>query len=587
MSGTGMFLELLNKSLVGSAVIAAVVLLRLFMKRMPKRYVCFLWFVPFARLLFQIEIPSPWSLLPVNPRPLVSSETLGTGLLFNTGIRPVDGAVNQLILRIGSSGTAADTVSWILSAACLIWAVGAAAFAGFQFYRYFQLKRRLSTAFLGEDGAWYSDRITMPMVVGLLHPKIYLPSLLAGEENRRERAYILAHEQAHIARKDHLTKLFAFVILALHWFNPFVWAAFWLYGEDVEMACDERVMERFGAEEKKGYSLALLHFEERRSAAFMPLAFGESSTGSRIRNILNYKKPAFWVSLAAFILFIALCAAFLTNPDDASVAVIGGADGPTSTFIAGKVGDAGKNAGAVSIIGGADGPTSIFLAGKNGEGEQEKAKETDLQTAKKEPYGPVVELDYVSAGKVSLHGTFGYLVYSIEDRKIIRAVTLEEAGPISVQGDSYTEIMGGDGGALIVTNAYNRDDVERQFWMYEEENSTISYLGAGTPAKEQDSSSDGEGEDREFVNRLLELTGQGALRDAVLEGGEYLGEVSRLEQEKYGLRLLYGPAAVIDMDSEVYGVLAADGENLGDLWYGVWRPGTDEILQYRLFPENE
>ena len=134
------------------------------------------------------------------------------------------------------------------------------------------------------------------MVLGIWKPRILLPSACSGEGRKEERELILAHEQAHRLRYDHVTKIFVFGVLVIHWFNPLAWAAFLLYCRDVEMACDEKVMEWLGEESRKPYSLALLRFEEERSVLLIPLAFGESSARERIRHILNYRKPGSWMT---------------------------------------------------------------------------------------------------------------------------------------------------------------------------------------------------------------------------------------------------------------------------------------------------
>lgn len=586
MSDAGM-IRLFNMSLTGGAVILLVMILRLLLKKMPKRYFCALWLVPFLRLLLPISIPSPLSLLPVNPQPILAA---GAVPVLQTGVPLLDIPVSLILAQTMEPAplASANPAQIYLFLAKIVWAAGLAVFLAVNLFRYFRLKLRLADAVPGEAGVRYSDRLSMPMVVGIVKPKIYLPSMFLKEENSGEKEYILAHEQAHKSRGDHLTKLLAFAALAVHWFNPLVWAAFLLLCRDMEMACDERVIEQLSEEKRKGYSLALLHFEERRSALLIPLAFGESHTKSRIKNILNYRKPAFWVSVAAVVLIVFAALTLLTDPNEAaSGAVIGGTiDGSTVFGVSGN-----GNAASIGIIGGADGPTSIFLAGKiGGDDGAAQAETLDLEQAKREPYGTEVELDYVSAGKISMHGYFGYLVFTLSDShdgasaNLERAVTLSEAGPIFMQGDSYTEIIGGDGGAMIFPGIYSPEDGEGSAYVYTESENTITDLAdlypEGQTASEEET---GTSSFSDFMKDLRESAADGHLADAPIEQ-EYQQEAAELIFGQYGSELLYGPVVVPEVDSNIYGFLAADGGNLEDVWYGLWNRDLGTITRIDLFP---
>ena len=460
----GTMTELLNRSLTGGVVILAVLALRLMMRRFPRKYVCILWLAAFGRLLFSIPVPAASSLFPAaEPLQQAAVEVdgrpgMGTVLRLSTGLEPVDSAVNELLWQLlePSPATSADTVQIYAFAFQWLWLGGMVVLLLTGLFRYGLLKRRISDAVPAEEAqctvrgkrlerVYITDRIQMPMVLGIWKPRILLPSACSGEGRKEERELILAHEQAHRLRYDHVTKVFVFGVLVIHWFNPLAWAAFLLYCRDVEMACDEKVMEWLGEESRKPYSLALLRFEEERSALLIPLAFGESSARERIRHILNYRKPGSWMTALALLLVALAAGLFLMAPD-------------------------GKAQDAVSIIGGADGPTSIFLAGKVGEGDGEEkipAAVLDLEKAKKEPYGAAAELDWVSGGKISLHGSFGYLSFLLKANgksELAAAFTLEEAGPIVVQGDRYTEVVGGRDSALVVTEAYKEGGDSRIFW---------------------------------------------------------------------------------------------------------------------------
>lgn len=560
----GTMTELLNRSLTGAAVILAVLVLRLGMKRFPKKYVCLLWLAAFGRLLFFIPVPSASGLFPAaEPLRQVAVEVdgrpgTGTVLQLSTGLEPVDSAVNELLWQLLEPAplASADPVQIYAFAFQWLWLGGMAVLLLTGLFWYGLLKRRISDAVPAEEaqctvrGKWLervyiTDRIQMPMVLGIWKPRVLLPSACSGEERKGERELILAHEQAHRLRYDHVTKVFVFGVLVIHWFNPLAWAAFLLYCRDVEMACDEKVMEWLGEESRKPYSLALLRFEEERSALLIPLAFGESSARERIRHILDYRKPGSWVTALALLLVALAAGLFLMAPD-------------------GKVQD------AVSIIGGADGPTSIFLAGKVGEGDGEEkapAAVLDLEKEKKEAYGAAAELDWVSGGKISLHGSFGYLSFLLKANgksELAAAFTLEEAGPIIVQGDRYTEVVGGRDSALVVTEAYKEGGDSRIFW-YLEDGGTVEPLP------------------EDMTNLFLEQSGSGVFRDAPL-AEEYRQQVEEKIAEIPGNHLVYGPVEIPETDSIICGFLAADGPDLEDLWYGIWYEMDGRIEKYVLFP---
>lgn len=560
----GAMTELLNRSLTGAAVILAVLVLRLGMKRFPKKYVCLLWLAAFGRLLFFIPIPPSVSLFPAaEPLRQVAVEVdgrigTGTALRLSTGLEPVDSAVNALLWQLlePSPAASADPVQIYAFVFQCLWLGGMAVLLLTGLFRYGLLKRRISDAVPAEEAqctvrgkrlerVYITDRIQMPMVLGIWKPRILLPSACSGEERKEERELILAHEQAHRLRYDHLTKVFVFGVLVIHWFNPLVWAAFLLYCRDVEMACDEKVMEWLGEESRKPYSLALLRFEEERSALLIPLAFGESSARERIRHILDYRKPGSWMTALALLLVALAAGLFLMAPD-------------------------GKAQDAVSIIGGADGPTSVFLAGKVGEGDGEEkapAAVLDLETAKKEPYGAAAELDWVSGGKISLHGSFGYLSFLLKangESELAAAFTLEEAGPIVVQGDQYTEVVGGRDSALVVTEAYKEGGDSRIFW-YLEDGGTVELLP------------------EDMTELFLEQSAFGVFRDAPL-AEKYRQQVEEKIAEIPGNHLVYGPVEIPETDSIICGFLAADGPDLEDLWYGLWYEMDGRIEKYVLFP---
>ena len=215
-----------------------------------------------------------------------------------------------------------------------------------------------------------------------------------------------------------------------------------------------------------------------------------------------------------------------------------------------------KEAASIGIIGGADGPTKIFLAGKIGSPDEEtKAAVLARETAKKQSYGDVVELDYVSKDKISLHGSFGYISFNInssDDPATLEpaaAYTLEEAGPIVTQGDDYTEVVGDADGCVVAPKAYTKE--KNPMYLYSDTYGDVTELP------------------EEVCKVFREDKEKGAFKDAYL-ADDRLNEMAADLYKEYGSRLLYGPVEIPEYDSEVYGFLAADGDNLEDIWYGIW-----------------
>ena len=324
-----LFLELLNMSCAASYVIAAVLLLRLLLKKAPRRYSYVLWSAVAFRLCCPVSLSAGFSLfglldltqrgaaldfIPENLGMMVQPEV-------HTGLTAVN-AVLRDSLPAASPANSANPMQIVIFIASVLWCAGAAALALYGLFSYLALRRRLCTATRLEDNVFESAAVRSPFVLGVLRPRIYLPYGLDGESC----AFVLAHERYHLRRKDPLVRLFAFCLLALHWFNPLVWIAFSCMSRDMEMSCDEKVLENGGA---KAYSLCLLSVASgRRFPAPGPLAFGETGVKSRIRHALAWKKPRRWAAAAAVVLCAATILACSVNPLQA-----GGYDG---SYHAGK-----------------------------------------------------------------------------------------------------------------------------------------------------------------------------------------------------------------------------------------------------------
>lgn len=321
------FMMFLQRNGILTLVILAVLLVRLILRRLPKKYSYLLWSVVGIRMLFQIRLPARFSLLSLwhflmqrisgirflTDSPKVTNMQRLTDLQAGTqNLQPagqlitgqtVTGAAQGLSQAGSGLGSGVDQ---ILQICMFIWIAGVIALMLYGIISYLKCRRITAQAVHMEANIWECDHLTTPFVLGIIKPRIYIPFHLTVEE----KPYILAHETYHIRRGDPIVRLFAFVLLAAYWINPFVWIAYFLMIRDMEMSCDEAVLLQLGTQIRKAYSNSLLTFATgRKQVTFSPLAFGESDTSGRIKNILDFKKPKVWGSLLA-ILAVILAAVF-------------------------------------------------------------------------------------------------------------------------------------------------------------------------------------------------------------------------------------------------------------------------------------
>ncbi len=315
--------QLLNMSLTASVVIVFVLLLRLMLKRTPKVISYALWGIVLIRLLCPVSIESNFSLFGLMDAPVEEQGELTSSIEYvpnnivhteyPTVVLPVPGVSDVIndALPKGDEQLRADPLEGPIFLATYVWMAGVLAMAVYAAVSYQRLRRNLLTAIHLRDNIWSADGITSPFVMGLFRPKIYLPNSM----EQRELSYIILHEQYHIRRFDHIIKAVSFVALCIHWFNPLVWVAFIMAGKDMEMSCDEAVVKKMGEGVLADYTASLLSLATgKHIIAGMPLAFGEGDTKGRIRNLANWKKPAFWVILMAVIACAVLAVCLLTNP---------------------------------------------------------------------------------------------------------------------------------------------------------------------------------------------------------------------------------------------------------------------------------
>lgn len=307
-----LFLDFLNRGIAVGWLILAILLLRLVFRKAPKAMLCGLWAIAAIRLICPFSIESVWSLLP-------SSETISPEILsentftVNTGMKVVDSSVNEYLGDHYFEGVSVPTGNGnqIMNVFAVIWLTGIVLLLGYTLFSYLKLRRRVAESIEVEENIRFCDRIDTPFILGIFRPQIYLPSNL----EKKQLTSVLAHEQAHLKRLDYFWKPLGFLLLTLYWFQPLVWLAYYLFCRDIELACDEKVICTMDLDQRKQYSSALLACSIRRqSFAACPLAFGEVSVKQRIRSVLSYKKPAFWLVVTAVIVCIAAAVGFLTNP---------------------------------------------------------------------------------------------------------------------------------------------------------------------------------------------------------------------------------------------------------------------------------
>lgn len=312
---SALFLLAFNMSIAASYFILAIVVFRLIFRKAPKWVNCILWALVGLRLAIPFSIESDLSLLPTSHTVITDRESSGLPFSVDSGIYTVDENVNGYLKSHYYEGITVpenafvDTM-FILS---VIWLIGVAVMLIYSAISFIRLKKRVSVSLLYRDNIYYCDNIETPFILGTIRPKIYIPSGL--EEAQIEN--VVMHEKAHLKRKDHLWKPLGFLILSFYWFNPVIWVAYILLCRDIEKACDEKVIKNMNTEEKKGYLETLLDCSvQRKMILACPVAFGEVGIKQRVKAVLNYKKPAFWVIIMAVIVTVAVSVGFLTNPKE-------------------------------------------------------------------------------------------------------------------------------------------------------------------------------------------------------------------------------------------------------------------------------
>jgi len=315
-----LFITVVNMSITASYVAIGVILVRLLLKKAPKIFSYVLWAPVLFRLVCPFSFSSEFSffnLINLNAKQGIGIFKFVPGNIgmmqtptVRSGVSSIDSAINASLPAAVPVASVNPIQIWIYILS-LIWIFGVIALLIYSIVSYVKIKGKLQTATRMDGNVFETDAIETAFVCGFIRPKIYVPVNI-GDANL---SYILEHERTHIRRKDYLIKPLAFLALILHWFNPLIWLSFVLMSRDMEMSCDESVLRRLGEDAKRGYSYSLLSLSVQKKGllAANPLAFGENHTKARIKNVLNFKKPAFWVIVIAVIAVCAVVIAFVTD----------------------------------------------------------------------------------------------------------------------------------------------------------------------------------------------------------------------------------------------------------------------------------
>ncbi|MCM1181966.1 MAG: M56 family metallopeptidase [Roseburia sp.] len=434
----------LRMSLTGSVAIAAVLLVRLVLRRVPRIFSYLLWSVVLLRLLCPASFSSALSIFrvidaPPDSRDFVQEEAVripqeGEGVAPQTGLSAAEHP------EAGGVWTFAETVasrrSWSLWAVYgLIWPAGVAALWIYGIVSGCRLRRRLVGAVPDEGNIYLCDYIETAFVRGVLRPRIWLPTALTEEE----RAYILLHERTHIRRGDPVWRLLAYLALSVHWFNPLVWCAFFLSERDMEMSCDETVLRSLGADVRADYSALLLNLASgRRGFAGAPLGFGEGNVRCRIKNIMRYKRTAAFIGLLALAVVAIVFVVLGSNPTEAE-------DAPQEAAL-------GRTQDEPLVL-----PEQIAVT-------TPVIDENMICGAD----GPI--LDYADERRLIFHDYYGLFVYNTEENKLTGAIDLEPIGCQYTQGDSYCEVQVSKDGRTVYMHPINLADM----YVYETAGQTLT-----------------------------------------------------------------------------------------------------------------
>ena len=460
------FLKIINMSISASWLVLAVVLLRLILKKAPKWISVLLWGFVAIRLICPFSIESVLSLIP-------SAETVSPDIMMDwtpeisTGIGSVDTVINPIITQTfaPNPATSANPLQILIPVAGMAWLAGIAIMLIYTAISYFLLRRKVATAVLLRKNIYQSENVDSPFVLGIIKPKIYLPFRMDGQNLE----HVIAHEESHIQRKDHWWKPFGFVLLAMHWFNPLMWLAYVLLCRDIELACDEKVIKEMDNENRADYTQALVACSvSRRSIAACPLAFGEVGVKERVKSVMNYKKPAFWIIVVAVITCVAVAVCFLTNPRNED--------------------NLNTAEDEYYLLIGADGVESIEVSGPNSGGGAVNADGSNFKKGEKVWLEHLQGVTDLRGYSITAYGKNGKVIYSLSipvgatNDEVINAVS--GGGWLLTPADFETNLSGVRGKTYVYENqgilgSFTITIYDDRTFTYYEGNAS-SYFGIGT-----------------------------------------------------------------------------------------------------------
>ncbi len=309
-----LFLRILNISISTSWMILAVLIFRSLLKKASKIFSISLWGLVAVRLVLPHSVKSIFSLVP-SAETIPMDNLYSSDLAISSGIPAVDNAITPIINNSFACSIVTDMNSFqlLISTLAVVWIVGILILFTYLLISYFKVTKNIQTAVLLRENIYLSENISSPFVFGLIKPKIYLPFSMSESDMN----YVISHEFAHIKRKDHILKPFGFLLVIVYWFNPLVWISYVLLCRDIELACDEMVIKDLDCDSRADYSQTLLRFSTNKHVIrACPLAFGEVGVKNRIKTVITYKKPKFWIMLVSVVLLIAVSLFFLTDPID-------------------------------------------------------------------------------------------------------------------------------------------------------------------------------------------------------------------------------------------------------------------------------
>lgn len=306
------FLQILNNAITVSILILVIMLVRVLCRKMPKWITCLLWILVAAKLMMPFSVESIFSLVPTS-EPIPAGIAMESNPHISSGIENVDNLINPALQQhfTPDKTASANPLQVWMYVGTVVWLAGTAALFLYALAAYVAIKWKVRASVRTEKNIYECDDIADPFILGILRPRIYLPSGL-DEETKK---YVLKHETAHLGRKDYLWKPFGFLVLSVYWFQPLCWAAYILMCGDIEYACDEKVIKGETESARADYCKALLACSmPRKMLAACPIAFGENGVKGRVKNMMNYKKPTFWISSISIVIVVIVAVCFATSP---------------------------------------------------------------------------------------------------------------------------------------------------------------------------------------------------------------------------------------------------------------------------------